>query len=655
MISKFLVSLFRALKSGVRAYVEPPSGGRNPPPIVRAPRATVTVARTEGPSPQAAGKQSRLRDACDLVLAGTDIPQAIRCKIAVRLERGDRISNLLKSTDWSWPWFDDYLVLFKSMGTWPDRWSYVERKAGPVVRPDKPEAATEMCVVDELKQVAQLAGVSSPSKSMRRTDWEALVISRCSMEQILAVLEPRFQQEDRSRLEAFLWAKASLLGDTIDRLAQSLTVLDKAKELQAQSSRGGGRGVKVKLVAESHWEHRRVFQRLALRFNRGDLTTLPPYFPGHSTHVDWQFSDSKRPGRMLDEIPAFEPWKELTIDFGVEPPKVETNESAEERPRELSPQQKDRAQRNRAVLQRAILGSQPVAFTSRQIEHVGLPIEIRNDEITLVDFMGAEPGEKRSYKLHAIESPHSVAHGLPGYTMKLIMLAVERKLPLDLQVVNAKGRVGTKVGVLALGVDANCLMVLFSEDAEPKEVPLARVLDCQPSERLQEWPEAKRRMAILDMAASNDASLQHIALDLAAGLSPDSALEVFELQSREGMDETRRVIADTMRAYTKRIRKTVMGQSVTLLDHEQDPRVFSILQQLASDKDRETVLKAAYALGDHPSDASRAILKGLLRKYRGAIWIAARHALDRLDQFAAEEVKLRRLLAQKEAERKSKA
>jgi HEAT repeat protein len=92
-----------------------------------------------------------------------------------------------------------------------------------------------------------------------------------------------------------------------------------------------------------------------------------------------------------------------------------------------------------------------------------------------------------------------------------------------------------------------------------------------------------------------------------------------------------------------------MGKSFTLLDHEQDPRVFAILVRLAADDDEETRVKAAYALGDHPGPASRQVLATL--EQDAAEWVrkAATHAIGRLDSFVDDDVELQRRLEQKRA------
>jgi predicted secreted protein len=103
-------------------------------------------------------------------------------------------------------------------------------------------------------------------------------------------------------------------------------------------------------------------------------------------------------------------------------------------------------------------------------------------------------------------------------------------------------------------------------------------------------------------------------------------------------------VADAMRRFTRRVRRTVSGKAFSMLAPDQDPEVFRILERLSTDSAVEPRMKAAYALGDHPGSASRAMLERLCCDQDTRVRAAAAHAISRLDEFAQIETEYRRAL-----------
>ena len=112
-------------------------------------------------------------------------------------------------------------------------------------------------------------------------------------------------------------------------------------------------------------------------------------------------------------------------------------------------------------------------------------------------------------------------------------------------------------------------------------------------------------------------------------LSREERIETLQRLASDEADYVRGFVADATRSFTVRTERTVNGKRYKFLG-DQAPELFSMLTIFASDQARVVRQKAAYALGDNPSNEALALLDSLLEDPVEKVREGAAHAKDRL-------------------------
>lgn len=207
------------------------------------------------------------------LLAGSGLDADTLVAISEAAKRHDKkaLQQALGEGDFSWPWFDQAADKFRLLKQWPDlpAWSWFEGE--PDFYTDKASVLAKLNG-NTLKVIAQKAGVELSSQA-KVGEIRSLLKSTLTAQQLKPyanALNKKVLEQHRKKSSE---AKRLLLSKTIGMRAHNITRHQQVSYLCNHNS-----------SAEIVWDGElpRLFAE-GFRFVPGDMSRLPPFYPGDDT------------------------------------------------------------------------------------------------------------------------------------------------------------------------------------------------------------------------------------------------------------------------------------------------------------------------------------------------------------------------------------
>ncbi len=252
-----------------------------PAPTAPAPAASDLLAASFGP--QFAVAQRTLRQAFDQVMASVDLDaerrRALFTAWAAANRTGDpraeetAATSILLGSGWCWHDFERWADRFAAAREWPYMWYHFPGLAE--AEPPQPTTAAEAVaylLVPQMTAIATERGILPKAMPRKRTELEALLSSRVPLPELLDYSRQRYDAAAMAYRKRRAASQCKLLVHTLTMTAYSLRDAEQRQELDGgyrlEALAGGGCTIEDRFAAE---------------FNAGEITGLPPYFPGDRT------------------------------------------------------------------------------------------------------------------------------------------------------------------------------------------------------------------------------------------------------------------------------------------------------------------------------------------------------------------------------------
>ena len=260
--------------------------GDNPAPAPAASAAvTATAAAPDAPTssfgPQFAVAEDTLRQAFNQVMASVELDTA-RCDAlftawAAANRGGDpraeeaAATSILLGTGWRWHNYELWAERFAAAKEWPYMWHYFSGLADPELpRPTTAAEAVAYLLVTHMTAIAKERSILPKPTPRKRIELEALLIAQVPLPELLSYARERYDAAAMAYRQQRDASQCKLLVHTLTMTAYSLR--------NAQDASVGGYRLEALANAGDAIE-----DRMAAQFNAGEITALPPFFPGDRT------------------------------------------------------------------------------------------------------------------------------------------------------------------------------------------------------------------------------------------------------------------------------------------------------------------------------------------------------------------------------------
>lgn len=181
----------------------------------------------------------------------------------------------LAGSGWTWGDFDLWHAEFTARGEWPCMWSAFADDEENEAPPETVKEALFLFSVNELKDMIKENGIIIKPALKTRAETEAAVILHLSWEDIQKRVTNRLIQKKNMTEGKLENAKCHLLAHTIDMTFYALRHYYKKTTFIEHNPFGNTYVMCVNSINGCEIE-----KEFANRFNHGETTEIPPYFPG---------------------------------------------------------------------------------------------------------------------------------------------------------------------------------------------------------------------------------------------------------------------------------------------------------------------------------------------------------------------------------------
>lgn len=256
---------------------------------------TVAIAATAAPQlPPAVPKSGTVDDnfataewvlkkAFDQVMASVDLApdqrEALFTAYATAHRAGDAraaeraTTSILLGSGWRWGAFDIWAQGFAAAREWPYMWQRLsELTETPPTPPTTSADAIALLNTEDMKAIAKERGFMPKPAPRKRQELEALLVAHMPLPDLLQRTRDRHVTAVTAFFERYEIAKCRLLVHTLDMTAYSIRDDEQRKR--------AGHKYKLQALADAGCP---VEDRFAAQFNAGEISDLPPFFPGDRT------------------------------------------------------------------------------------------------------------------------------------------------------------------------------------------------------------------------------------------------------------------------------------------------------------------------------------------------------------------------------------
>jgi len=190
------------------------------------------------------------------------------------------IENDLILEDWSWPEFDHWYKIFKISEEWSYGWTeYLYKEPDPL--PESIEKSIHYLSVKEIKNFLKKHNIAPKPMPKNRSGWEAAICNNGDWE----LLKPLIIEKYTEYRDHYLYKRKEdklnlLFGDLSHCVYSQLRYYQLLDSMQYSFVKNTRR-----LVASGCNKKLTIEKEFVEKFNNGEISEFPPYFPGCSIMI----------------------------------------------------------------------------------------------------------------------------------------------------------------------------------------------------------------------------------------------------------------------------------------------------------------------------------------------------------------------------------
>jgi len=190
------------------------------------------------------------------------------------------IKNNLIFEDWNWPKFDRWYKIFKKLDEWPYSWTehiYEE----PDLLPTSIEESLHYLTISEIKAFLREHNLIPKPMPKKRSGWEIAICNNMDWE----LLKPLIIEKHTVYIDQYLDIRKEdklnlLFGDLTGCIYARYRYYQLKDLMQNSIVKNTNR-----LIAEGSNKNFTVEKKIINKFNKGEISDHPPYFPGCSIRI----------------------------------------------------------------------------------------------------------------------------------------------------------------------------------------------------------------------------------------------------------------------------------------------------------------------------------------------------------------------------------
>ncbi len=180
-------------------------------------------------------------------------------------------TSILLGSGWRWPEYDRWSERFAAAEEWPYMWYHLQGLAEPDLPPPTTAAeAMSYLLVTTMTTIARERGILPKPAPRKRVELEVLLLAQVPTSALAEAARERYQTAAAVYREQRENSKCELLVHTLAMTAYALRSVQSLERL-------GCHGYQLTVLAAAGDA---IEDRFAAKFNAGEITQLPPFFPG---------------------------------------------------------------------------------------------------------------------------------------------------------------------------------------------------------------------------------------------------------------------------------------------------------------------------------------------------------------------------------------
>lgn len=184
-------------------------------------------------------------------------------------------TSALLGSGWRWGEFEAWAQRFAAAKEWPYMWEHFsELSESAPIPPITPADALALLNVEDMKAIAKELSLMPRPAPRKRVEFEALLVAHVPLPELLRRTRERHIAAITAFHERYEIAKCRLLVHTLDMTAYSIRDDEQRKRAGHKST--------LRAIADAGCP---VEDRFAAQFNAGEISGLPPFFPGDRTTI----------------------------------------------------------------------------------------------------------------------------------------------------------------------------------------------------------------------------------------------------------------------------------------------------------------------------------------------------------------------------------
>ena len=203
-----------------------------------------------------------------------------------RLFKRSIIENNLILENWIWPEFDQWYKIFKKANDWPYGWTENIYKE-PDLLPTSVEDSLHYLTVQEIKTFLKEHKLTPKPMPKNRVDWETTFCNNVDWELLQPLIIEKYAVYRDQYLERRKIDKLNLLFGFLVACIHSCLRYYQLKDLMQDPIVKKTR----RLIASGSNEKLKIEKDFIEKFNNGEISEYPPYFPGCSIRI---FSERRK-------------------------------------------------------------------------------------------------------------------------------------------------------------------------------------------------------------------------------------------------------------------------------------------------------------------------------------------------------------------------
>lgn len=193
------------------------------------------------------------------------------------------INNNLINEEWNWPEYDNWFAVFKKADQWPFTWNkilYTE----PDPAPDTIKASLPYLTVPDIKDFLKKHDLMPKPMPKNRAEWDAVLCEKGNWNQLKPMITGRHEAHKNHYLFKRNKEKLHLLFIYLIH-----GVYGRLRYYQTQDVMSDPVSAKIgKIKAQRSDDKLTVEKDLVEKFNNGEISNYPPFFPGCTVTIGWE-------------------------------------------------------------------------------------------------------------------------------------------------------------------------------------------------------------------------------------------------------------------------------------------------------------------------------------------------------------------------------